>query len=181
MYTAILGVCFKIFVLLLSFCESAEFQPLDHQGRSPKIFALKWEQRLGEVGTLAQSPTHSDLVLKMEFKSKYAWLQSRASNPTSMYTVHAHSIVLPFPSYMSNYPFELVCLDIHLRWGLHLYLYLQQLARNRCIALSSCSINIYETDIIKAFHAPPPLLQAELLAPSTHTWSSHRLTSIAWW
>lgn len=60
MYTAILGVCFKIFVLLLSFCESAEFQPLDHQGSSPKIFALKWEQRLGEVGTLAQSPTHSD-------------------------------------------------------------------------------------------------------------------------
>lgn len=114
-------------------------------------------------------------MLKMEFKPKYAWLKFRAFNPNSM-----HIILLPFLSYLSSYPFEFVCLYIHLPWGLELYLYLQQPAQNRCLALSSCSINIHGTDIIRAFHDLPSL-QTELVSPHTHAQCSHWLTFIALW
>ena len=55
------------------------------------------------------------------------------------------------------------CISISPR-GLEVYLYLQQPELNRCPALSSFSVNIYGTGIIKIFHDPLSL-QAELVAP----------------
>lgn len=56
------------------------------------------------------------------------------------------------------------------------YLYLQQSECNGSLILSRYSINIYETDIIKAFH-DPPLLQAGLIIFHTHV--SQQLAFIA--
>ena len=132
-------------------------------------FCFKIKQRLREVGKLAQSHTVTITELKVEFKTAYAWFQSRAFNPITMYI-----IALPFPSYLRNYLFEFACLYIHLPWGLEPYLYFQQPAQNRWLALSSCSINICGTDVIKAFHDLPSL-QAELgrVAPPSHSQCSH--------